>query len=121
VTARSRRNSGASSTSTFFGRLVIASTERDPFVDERVGRKSLGEKEQEEFQNWDFNPYVFRNITALIFVGWLMYTISAFDFYRLDQTSHTLCQFLISTASFSRHAQPKTAVGDDDFRSPGAG
>ena len=101
--AGSRRSSGASSN--LFGRLVVASSERDPFVDERVGRKPLGDKDQEEFQDWDFNPYVFRNITALIFLGWLMYTISAFDFYRFSYpllVSHTHCEFSyprISTAT----------------------
>lgn len=74
-----RRNSGTSFN--FLSRLVVASGES---LDARVGLTPLGEEEQDEFQEWDFNPVTFRNITGVLFVGNLMFTVSFFSFYGLD-------------------------------------
>jgi len=78
--ARRRSSVVSTASSDFFSRLVVASGEA---VDERVGLKKLGEEEQEEFQNWDFQPYVFRNVTFVVFLGFGGYTASVFNFYRL--------------------------------------
>jgi len=77
--ARRRSSIVSTASSDFFSRLVVASGEA---VDERVGLKQLGEEDEEEFQNWDFHPYVFRNITAVVFLGFGGYTVTVFNFYR---------------------------------------
>ena len=80
-----RRSSGTSSTSSFFNRVVLASQENVV-----VGLRTLGEDENEEFETWDFHPYVFRNISVVMFVGWLMYTVSVFNFYAQRSNPTTL-------------------------------